>query len=366
MMEEWKLTRIRPDPRNKELFDDLEREDFDALVDSIRDVGQISPIMVTPTGLIICGHQRYRALKKAGVKIVNVVIESVLDSDEKAIDALRIEEQLRRRVLSPAQYVRTIRRWWDLQEFREGAHGNRLIVRQFADQEGYTPGHIYQLKRIADLVPAFMAMYDEKQLPHMMAYHLAQLPAEDQEALIDVVRDQLGALTVAAVRDHRKQVEEHAAEVERLTIERDMLKQQLDAGPIEDARIVEIEERLEDIQREKAREIAKLTRHIEEQDASIETLTAHAQSLEGALAQQQRALSFKANDRIHKWLSHADGVSLVNPVEYANAIKDDPMLHMFVRQHIDAARVIISWVTRYLACLETEAEEPDNVRRLPS
>src|SRR5262252_5519000 len=96
MMEEWKLSHLRADPRNKELFEDISGDDFNSLVTSIKDVGQIAPIMITPTGLIICGHQRYRALKAAHAKVALVVIKPVDDDDEQMLEKLRIEEQLRR------------------------------------------------------------------------------------------------------------------------------------------------------------------------------------------------------------------------------------------------------------------------------
>jgi ParB family chromosome partitioning protein len=334
----------------------------------MKDVGQISPIMVTPTGLIICGHQRHRALKKAGIRTVNVVIKPILDDDHQAIEELRIEEQLRRRVLTPAQNVRTIRRWFILHGIGRGGdqqQTDNLSVRDLADALGVSDKSVFRLNRIADLIPPFMAMYDAKQLPQMMAYNIALLSKDDQTALLDPVRADLRELTIAAVQDYRKQAETHAVEVERLTVERDLLRQQLDASPDADARIAEIEERLETIQAEKAREIAALSRKVSEQDESIQSLTTEAKRLEGALAQQQRALSFRENDRVHKWLSHAEGLPVVNPGEYAAALRADPMLNMFIGQHIDKARIILSWVSRYLACLEaSDAEEPENVRRM--
>lgn len=57
---------------------------------SIEDFGYLNPIIVNKKNIIICGHTRYKALKKMGVEYVDVII--VDDLNEKQEKAFRIAD----------------------------------------------------------------------------------------------------------------------------------------------------------------------------------------------------------------------------------------------------------------------------------
>ena len=75
---------LKVHPRNTEFFDDISGEEYERFKNSIREEGIISEIIVAPDMTIISGHQRYKAAKDLGIKIVPVRIrEDLIDEDKK-------------------------------------------------------------------------------------------------------------------------------------------------------------------------------------------------------------------------------------------------------------------------------------------
>lgn len=71
-------------PRNTEFFDDISGEEYENFKRSIQEEGIISEIIVAPDMTIISGHQRYKAAKELGIKMVPIRIrEDLIDEDKK-------------------------------------------------------------------------------------------------------------------------------------------------------------------------------------------------------------------------------------------------------------------------------------------
>lgn len=63
---------LRVHPRNAEFFDDISGKDYEDFKNSIKEGGIISDIIVAPDMTIISGHQRYKAAKELGIKMVPI------------------------------------------------------------------------------------------------------------------------------------------------------------------------------------------------------------------------------------------------------------------------------------------------------
>ena len=71
-------------PRNTEFFDGISGKEYEEFKHSIQEEGIISEIIVSPDMTIISGHQRYKAAKELGIKMVPVRIrEDLIDEDKK-------------------------------------------------------------------------------------------------------------------------------------------------------------------------------------------------------------------------------------------------------------------------------------------
>ena len=75
---------LKVHPRNTEFFDDISGKQYEEFKNSIKEEGIISEIIVAPDMTIISGHQRYKAAKELGIKIVPIRIrEDLIDEDKK-------------------------------------------------------------------------------------------------------------------------------------------------------------------------------------------------------------------------------------------------------------------------------------------
>ena len=75
---------LKVHPRNTEFFDDISGAEYEEFKNSIKEEGIISEIIVAPDMTIISGHQRYKAAKELGIKMIPIRIrEDLIDEDKK-------------------------------------------------------------------------------------------------------------------------------------------------------------------------------------------------------------------------------------------------------------------------------------------
>lgn len=79
---------LKVHPRNTEFFDDISGQDYEDFKQSIKEDGIISDIIVAPDMTIISGHQRYKAAKELGIKMVPVQIREDLDDEDRKLKIL--------------------------------------------------------------------------------------------------------------------------------------------------------------------------------------------------------------------------------------------------------------------------------------
>ncbi len=75
---------LKVHPRNTEFFDDISGKEYEEFKHSIQEEGIISEIIVAPDMTIISGHQRYKAAKELGIKMIPIRIrEDLIDENKK-------------------------------------------------------------------------------------------------------------------------------------------------------------------------------------------------------------------------------------------------------------------------------------------
>lgn len=78
-LKKLKLSQIKPYEKNPRKNDDA----VDAVVESIRQCGYCSPILVDENNVILAGHTRYKALQKLGWNEAEVVVRDGLTDEQK-------------------------------------------------------------------------------------------------------------------------------------------------------------------------------------------------------------------------------------------------------------------------------------------
>lgn len=79
---------LKVHPRNEEFFDDISGEKYEQFKKSIQEDGIITPITVAPDMTIISGHQRYKAARDLGIKLVPVIIQENLTDETTKLKTL--------------------------------------------------------------------------------------------------------------------------------------------------------------------------------------------------------------------------------------------------------------------------------------
>lgn len=83
LIEQRDISDIQPHPSNNQIYQ-KQFENLEKLEKSIKQYGQLEPIVITSENTIISGHRRFKVLKKLGYKVVNVRVRDF----ENEIEAL--------------------------------------------------------------------------------------------------------------------------------------------------------------------------------------------------------------------------------------------------------------------------------------
>ena len=110
------INQLKPHPFNK-IFGDLPSKEFDSLKNDIKNRGVQTIVDITKDNMIVCGHQRIRALKDLGIKEVEV---RILDWSEDRIKEHLIKDNILRRQLNEFQIVEAGK---ELEKIYEGRVG---------------------------------------------------------------------------------------------------------------------------------------------------------------------------------------------------------------------------------------------------
>ncbi len=76
VIQTWEVSDLKPNPINKEIYTD---DDVEDLVESISKNKKkiLVPLVITPDGVIISGHRRYRAALQLEITKLPVIVEEV-------------------------------------------------------------------------------------------------------------------------------------------------------------------------------------------------------------------------------------------------------------------------------------------------
>jgi len=87
--------------------------DIEALAESLKRYGQISPIMISPKNVLIAGERRLEAAKYLGWRSINAVISE--SSSELARLELEVEENMQRRDFNMEEVAEATKKIYRLQ-----------------------------------------------------------------------------------------------------------------------------------------------------------------------------------------------------------------------------------------------------------
>jgi ParB-like partition proteins len=186
-------------------FQPYKEEEMEKMVESIRENGVISPIVVRPkengTYEIISGHNRVEACKRAGFTFIPSFIREV---DDATAVILMVDSNLRQREkLLPSEKAKAYRmkmealkRQGERKDLTSDHDGPKLNERRTREQIGAETGdsgtQVQRFMRLNNLSPALMNLVDEGKLALTPAVEISYLDSADQEIVQEILeRDQV-------------------------------------------------------------------------------------------------------------------------------------------------------------------------------
>ncbi|MGN0107843.1 MAG: ParB/RepB/Spo0J family partition protein [Hominilimicola sp.] len=241
-----KLTELHPFKNHP--FKVLDDELMQQTIDSISQVGVLSPAVVRPDPSggyeIISGHRRLYACEAAGLETMPVIVKELTD-DEAVI--FMVDSNLQRENILPSERALAYKMKMEALKhqgkrddltFRQNG-GKSWTVEKLSQDTGESVRNIERYIRLASLEPALLEKVDSKEISFTPAVELASLSQEEQQGFLDAMEysqnapslsqaqrikklSKSGKCTVEAMREIMS--EEKKSDLDKITIEPDEIK----------------------------------------------------------------------------------------------------------------------------------------------
>ena len=191
-------------------------EDMDALVESIKQCGVLTPVIARPHKdggyEILSGHRRVKACELAGITDIPVVVKN-LDDDTATI--LLVDSNLQREHVLPSEKAFAYQMKLEAMK-RQGARTD-LTSSQFAtklekgrsdvelgEQVGESKDQIRRYIRLTNLIDPILDMVDNNQIAMNAAVEISYLGTKEQAAVMQSIEKEETSPSIAQARKMRK------------------------------------------------------------------------------------------------------------------------------------------------------------------
>ena len=177
-------------------FKVLDDELMGQTVESIKQIGVVSPLIVRPDpegGFeILSGHRRLHAAQLAGLETVPVIVKEM---DDDAAIIFMVDSNLQRENILPSERAFSYKMKLEAMKHQAGRPskendsqlGNnfgKLSSEEMAEELGTSKNQIFRYIRLTNLIPEILDMVDEKKIAFNPAVELSYLkPSEQKEFL---------------------------------------------------------------------------------------------------------------------------------------------------------------------------------------
>ena len=227
--------------------------EMDTLVDSIREHGILTPLIVRPLEgteteyEVISGHRRLHAAQKAGISEVPAFVHAV-SREEAAIQL--VDSNLHREHILPSEKAFAYKMKYEAMRHQGTLSqlGTKLRSdEEMAAQVGESRNQIQRYIRLTNLIPPLLTLMDEGRIAFTVGVELSYLTREEQRAVLEAIElyDCTPSYSQACrlhrdsemmyAADTRKRIlsvmsEEKPNQREQIRLRRDRLQQYFPAG----------------------------------------------------------------------------------------------------------------------------------------
>ena len=191
---EMKISELHPFQNHP--FKVLDDELMQQTIDSIAQVGVLSPAVVRPDPgggyEIISGHRRLHACKAIGFETIPVIVKNLTD-DEAVI--FMVDSNLQRENILPSERALAYKMKMDAlkhQGQRENSTSDQVgpkswTAAKLGAEVGDSATQVKRYIRLAELIPELLSKVDKKEISLTPAVELAYLRQEEQQGFLDAM-----------------------------------------------------------------------------------------------------------------------------------------------------------------------------------
>ncbi len=184
------LSELHPFPENP--YKVLDDEELQAMADSIRDYGVISPLVVRPRDEggyeIIAGHRRKKACEKAGIDTVPAFIRN-MDRDT-AVIAL-VDSNLHREHILPSEKAFAYKMKLEAIKHQGIACGQLVHKsRDLVAENNESGRQVQRYIRLTELIPPILQIVDDGNIAFSPAVELSYLAEKEQYNLLETMESE--------------------------------------------------------------------------------------------------------------------------------------------------------------------------------
>ena len=192
-------------------------EDMDALVESIKQCGVLTPVIATPHKdggyEILSGHRRVKACELAGITDIPVVVKN-LDDDTATI--LLVDSNLQREHILPSEKAFAYQMKLEAMKRKAGRPSKENVSQigtnfekgrsdaELAEQVGESRNQIQRYIRLTNLIDPILNMVDNNQIAMNAAVEISYLGSKEQAAVMQSIEKEETSPSIAQARKMRK------------------------------------------------------------------------------------------------------------------------------------------------------------------
>lgn len=171
--------------------DDMDRDALDGLMDSIKEHGILSPLLLSGPDKegkfsLVYGHRRYEAARQLGMEMVPAIIKKMKASK---VLLFQLIENLQREDLSVFEEARA---------YKRVITASGMAQQDLARALGVTKSHVSARLKMLSVDPSVKKAMDEGQIDYADARYLSRMPREKQKETIDKVNEEIKKISPPA------------------------------------------------------------------------------------------------------------------------------------------------------------------------
>lgn len=177
-------------------FKVLDDELMEQTVESIKQIGVVSPLIVRPDPEggyeILSGHRRLHAAQLAGLETVPVIVKEM---DDDAAIIFMVDSNLQRENILPSERAFSYKMKLEAMK-HQGQRGDLTsdqvgqkswAVNQLADDANESKTQVQRFIRLTNLIPEILDMVDEKKIAFNPAVELSYLKSSEQKKFLEAM-----------------------------------------------------------------------------------------------------------------------------------------------------------------------------------